>query len=451
MLGQSIVRPGRFLVGCALAALHLATVLHADSGDSAPVVISRTAGKGGGWVSMAELKKAAEVHNPKACAQYGDALLRGDDVKQDAAQAVMFLREAAEAGEPNAAFRLGKIYDDGEYAPQDFAKAFAYYGTAAGAGVVEAQYNLGVLYATGRGTKRDYVEGLAWLIVATKRGATGDGEQKTREQLTKIKLPQLITAAEQRAASIMKDPAMATAGIAPALPIAPPKTTAPAKVDFGGNAPKPGQVNIVAPAVKLPDLSKTIESRLNTTQEMSPPVSLVTPRQTIKSWPRLTDLREEAEQREPIALWALGKVYLDGKLVAADPKRAMQLFEEAATAGSADAAYQLGEMYSCDTYVPHDDAKSFAYFKQAALGKVRPGFYNLGTCYVNGTGTPKDSVEGLAWLIVAKKHDVDPRIEGLVRRRLQDNEPDKIPLAEKRAEQIEKELFPPESKKPAKK
>src|SRR5512146_923103 len=113
----------------------------ADSGDSAPVLVSRTEGQGGGdWATIVELKKAAEAHNPKACAQYGDALLRGDDVKQDPAQAMMFLREAADAGEPNAAFRLGKIYDDGEYAPQDFSKAFAYYGTAAHAGVAEAQY-----------------------------------------------------------------------------------------------------------------------------------------------------------------------------------------------------------------------------------------------------------------------------------------------------------------------
>ena len=96
------------------------------------------------------------------------------------------------------------------------------------------------------------------------------------------------------------------------------------------------------------------------------------------------------------------------------------------------------------TYVPHDDAKVFTYFKQAALGQVRPGFYNLGVCYVNGRGTAKDLTEGLAWLILAKKHDVDPRAEDRIRLQLQETDPSKIPLAEKRAEQLQSELFPPE-------
>ncbi|MFT3868683.1 MAG: tetratricopeptide repeat protein [Nibricoccus sp.] len=435
-----------------VAAVFSATglVQAADSADSAPVLISRTAGQGGGWSSIAELKKAAEAHNPRACAQYGDALLRGDGVKQDTAQAMMFLREAFDAGEPNAAFRLGKIYDDGEHAPQDFAKAFSYYAIAAKAGVVEAQYNLGVLYVSARGTKRDYVEGLAWLIVATKKGATGEGEEKTREQMQKIKLGQLISAAEKRAAAILKDPSVAEVNFTPPKPVAPANISPPAKVDLGDAPSKPGTVKVAPPSLALPDVSKNIESRLNTTQELSPPVSLVTPRQTIKSWTTLMALRAEAAQREPIAMWAVAKVHLDGKLVPADPKRAMELFEEAATAGSADAAYQLGEMYSCDTYVPHDDTKAFNYFKQAALGKVRPGYYNLGACYMNGSGTPKDVVEGLAWLIVAKKHDIDPHAEGIARIRLQNSDPAKIPLAEKRAEQIQKELFP-EPRKAARK
>ena len=228
------------------------SVFAADSGDSAPVLVSRTAGQGGGWTTIAEMKKAAEAHNPKACAQYGDALLRGDDVKQDAAQGIMFLREAAETGEPNAAFRLGKIYDDGEHAPQDFAKAFAYYGTAAQAGVVEAQYNLGVLYASARGTKRDYVEGLAWLIVATKNGATGDGEQKTRAQLQKIKKPQLISEAEKRAAEIQKSPAAAASNLTPAGPVAPPKQSAPTKVSLGGEKPAPVKISVAPPVTVLP-------------------------------------------------------------------------------------------------------------------------------------------------------------------------------------------------------
>lgn len=239
-----------YLSRCLTTATSLVLVLSvvpthsaAATGDSKPVLISTTGGKGGSWANMAELKKAAEKHDPKACAAYGDALLRGDGVKADTVLAMKFLREAAAAGEPNAAFRLGKIYDDGEFAPQDYAKAFEYYGAAAKAGVVEAQYNLGVLYASARGTKRDYVEGLAWLIVATKNGAGGDGEQKTREQLTKIKRQQLITLAEQRAAEILGNPAAASPAPATSEPVAPKKIPAPTKVDVGP-APAPAKINL---------------------------------------------------------------------------------------------------------------------------------------------------------------------------------------------------------------
>lgn len=252
---------GRQLVLVTAVALSLPGLpLSAASGDSKPVLISTARGQSGGWASLAELRKAAEQHNPKACAEYGAALLRGEDgAKQDVALAMMFLHEAATAGEPNAQFRLGKIYDDGEFAPQDYAKAFEYYSAAAKVGVPEAQYNLGVMYSSARGTKRDFVEGLAWLIVATKNGAGGDGEQKTREHLTQTKQQKQIAAAEQRAAAILKDPAAAASNAGPvtAESIVPKKTQAPARVDLG-DANSPAKANVAAPAALPPSFSPSL-------------------------------------------------------------------------------------------------------------------------------------------------------------------------------------------------
>lgn len=412
----------------------------AEPNDSVPKLISTTGAKSRDWPTRAALKKAADAGDTKACLQYGDALLRGDGMSKDSVQAIRYLRQAADQGEPNAAFRLGKIYDDGEQAPKDWDKAFGYYTDAAKAGVSEAQYNLGAMYVSARGVPRDYVEGLAWIIVATKNGANADGEKQVRERLVKSNRQQQIAAAEQRASDILKDVSAALSrpsGTAPA-----PVTQAPARIEIAGSGP--GKISLALPSAGMPNLSQTLDDRLRAAREQSPPVSLVTPRQTIKNWPTLIDLRAEADKKIPAALWALGRVYLDGTLVPADPTRALQLFEQAAALGNADAAYQLGEMYSKDTYVPHDDAKVFTYFQQAALGKVRPGFYNLGVCYVNGRGTPKDLTEGFAWLILAKKHDVDPRTEGRVRLQLQENDPSAIPLAEKRAAQLQEELFSPE-------
>lgn len=244
----------RSAIACAAVVFSILTsTLVAASGDSAPKILSTTGGKNGGWSSLAELKKAAEAHNPKACALYGDALLRGEDVvKQDTAQALVFLREAAAAGEPNANFRLGKIYDDGEFAPKDYAKALDFYTVAAKAGVSEAQYNLGVMYASARGVKRDYIEGLAWLIVATKNGAPAEGEAQVRERLVKTNRQKQIAAAEQRAAEILQNPATAVPGTSasPSPTSTPPKPLAPAKVELNDSAP-PAKIT-VAPLAPLP-------------------------------------------------------------------------------------------------------------------------------------------------------------------------------------------------------
>jgi len=230
----------RALLRAALVFSFLTCQLYAEPGDSAPQLLSTTGGKGGSsWSSIAELKKAADTHNPQACASYGEALLRGDGVTQNTNQALAYLNEAADKGVANAAFRLGKTYDDGELVPKDYSRAFEYYTTAAKAGVNEAQYNLGVMYVSARGVKLDTVEGLAWLMVAAKNGAPADGETEVRAGLTKSKQLKQIAAAELRAQQLLQErsasgpvvdaPGAATSSEPKRVNVAPP---VPQKVKF---------------------------------------------------------------------------------------------------------------------------------------------------------------------------------------------------------------------------
>jgi len=259
--GQPVDRSRRIVISAAAGLLLFSSALVAASGDSAPVMLSSTGGKDGAhWSNMAELKKAAEANEPKACAQYGEALLRGDDVAKDTAQAMLYLRLAADKGEPNAAFRLGKIYDDGEFTPKDYPKALDNYFVAAKVGVAEAQYNLGAMYVSARGVPRDFVEGLAWIIVATKNGSPPDGEQQVREQLRKTKQLQQIAAAEQRAAEILKDPsAVVLPGTTASLAVTPPKPQAPAKIDLE-RPPVPTKIVIAPSSSPTPDLGNTLRN-----------------------------------------------------------------------------------------------------------------------------------------------------------------------------------------------
>lgn len=175
--------------------------------DSAPVLMSRTGG-GGGWADVKELKAAAEKGNPKAEAQLGEMLLRGDPahgVVKDRPRAIELLEKAARKGEASAAFRIGMLLDDGDGLAQDRPRALAYFRAAAAGGATEALHNIGAAYASARGVKRDYAEGLAWLILAKKRGAESSAEPTLRAQIQKLKKPELLAAAEKRAGEIERE------------------------------------------------------------------------------------------------------------------------------------------------------------------------------------------------------------------------------------------------------
>ncbi|HUR57095.1 MAG TPA: tetratricopeptide repeat protein [Opitutaceae bacterium] len=248
-------------VGCALLAFFLLPVssLRAakpakDAKDSAPILMSKTGG-GGGWADVKELRAAAEKGNPKAEAQFGEMLLRGDaqyGVTQDRPRAIELLEKAARKGEASAAFRIGMLLDDGDGLPQDRARAMAYFRAAAAGGAIEAFHNIGAAYASARGVTRDYAEGLAWLIVAKKRGTESNAEPALRAQIQKLKKPELITAAEKRAEGIERELAgkKVTDLLPPPAPLgAVAAETPPSK---GGGKPLPPPAAVAQPKVGAP-------------------------------------------------------------------------------------------------------------------------------------------------------------------------------------------------------
>ena len=91
--------------------------------DGGPVLLSRTGGGGAGWSNVAELTAAADKGNPKARAQLGEMLLRGEDIAKDVSRALVLLEQAARAGDASAAFRIGMLLEEGTTVPQDQARA----------------------------------------------------------------------------------------------------------------------------------------------------------------------------------------------------------------------------------------------------------------------------------------------------------------------------------------
>ncbi len=421
--------------------------------DSKPELMSTTGGKGGSWSSVEEMQKAAEAGNPEAGYQLGEMYLNGVQVPVDAGKAVALLERAADAGHANAAFRLGKLNADGEVIPKNLPQALVRYQAAAEKGVAEAQFNLGAMYSSGRGVKRDYAEGLAWLIVATKNGADESGEQQLRKFLAKR--PAVIADAEKRAAAILggagagsvssAESGGGTGGRVSGSGGAPAAIKADTKVKLEG-ASAPGRIQIAPPSPgglsmpAMPPVQKFAPPPPPQV-ESGPPVKLISPMGRAGDWSSLSELERAAERKEPDALSDLGQVLLAGKLVPADPDRAILMFERGAAAGSPDAAYQLAEIYAMGVHHPKDDAKALTFYRQAAKGGSPIAMFNVGAFLANGRGAARDYTEAFAWVLVAKKYGVErAEVEGRIRAHLQKKSPEQIAVAEKRAGALGEEI-----------
>ncbi|MBC7367883.1 MAG: sel1 repeat family protein [Undibacterium sp.] len=211
-----------------------AATFAAASGTAASAPVMMSAGDRVPWSNLADLERYAATGNLKACAQLGEQLLRGDGVAQNIPRALTLLEKAARGGIGSAAFRLGMVYDEGDGVSPDRSRALAYFRAAAAAGEKEAFFNVGAAYVGAHGVKRDYTEGLAWLILATKRGTGGDTEQTVRARIQKLRHPEWITAAENRAPAIERELAAKPIDLLPSSTSAPPPAPAAPKI-----TPKP--------------------------------------------------------------------------------------------------------------------------------------------------------------------------------------------------------------------
>ncbi|MEO7413286.1 MAG: hypothetical protein ABIZ81_08000 [Opitutaceae bacterium] len=411
----------------------------ATAQDSAPQVISK---KGGGvaWKNPAELKAAALAGNPAAQAQFGEALLRGDGVPQNGAQALELLEKAARAGVASAAFRIGMLLDDGDGVAQDRARALGYFRAAAAGDVAEGYHNVGAAYAGAHGVKRDYVEALGWLILATKRGAAADSEQAMRAQILKLKRPELIAAGEKRAPEIERE--LAGKPLASFLPPAAPLAYSGNSSHAAGNAAPasnaPGATAVTSGGVVT--LGAVTVSDSATSPGDDPGLSITSPSGRTLRWANRDALQQAADRGEPDALFALGQKLVEEKNTSAEIARAVTLLERGAKAGSVDAAQQLATHYTQGGKVTANAAKAFQYNLQAARGGLPQAMANTGAFLANGMGTKQNATESLAWLIVAKQNGVDPGSEKRIRDHLVKNAPQQVGVAEKRAAVLQREI-----------
>ncbi|MFA6971010.1 MAG: SPOR domain-containing protein [Gallionella sp.] len=120
--------------------------------------------------SLGELRARAAAGDADAQFYLGGVFFKGQEVKQDYAEAVKWLRLAAVQGHPQAQFNLGMMYDAGQGLVQNHAEAARLYRTAADQGLALAQLNLGVAYANGEGVPQNDTEAVKWFRRASEQG-----------------------------------------------------------------------------------------------------------------------------------------------------------------------------------------------------------------------------------------------------------------------------------------
>ena len=112
----------------------------------------------------------AEQGDARAQNQLGVMYFNGAGVRQDKAEAAMWLRKAAEQGFESAQYNLGVMYFYGAGVRQDKAEAAMWFRKAAEQGNAEAQNKLGLMYVKGDGVRQDRSEAGMWFRRAAEQG-----------------------------------------------------------------------------------------------------------------------------------------------------------------------------------------------------------------------------------------------------------------------------------------
>jgi hypothetical protein len=111
-------------------------------------------------------------NDPEAMFQQARALLRGEGVKKDAAQAFKLMQSAADLGHAEAMGGLGYFYSQGISVPKDQEKALEWFRNGAERGSVKSQHNLGTSLMKSherQPNEKKAAEGIEWIRKAAEQ------------------------------------------------------------------------------------------------------------------------------------------------------------------------------------------------------------------------------------------------------------------------------------------
>jgi TPR repeat protein len=114
-----------------------------------------------GSESLAAAERSCELGNGGGCAHLAFLYATGKFVKKDDHRATTLYTKACDLGDPQGCYNVGLMADDARGGPRDLVRAVAKYAEACTLGSAIGCTNLGFLYENGRGVKTDKLKAVA--------------------------------------------------------------------------------------------------------------------------------------------------------------------------------------------------------------------------------------------------------------------------------------------------
>ena len=111
----------------------------------------------------------------------------------------------------------------------------------------------------------------------------------------------------------------------------------------------------------------------------------------------IEQIKQQAEQGDPLAQLKLGALYAFGHGIPQDFEQTIHWWTKAAEQGETRAQYELGIAYDNGYGVDQDRAQAFYWFTQAAEQGLRDAQFELGIAYDLGHGIPENDAQATHW------------------------------------------------------
>ncbi len=289
----------------------------------------------------------------------GKMFAQGLGTEQDYETATQWFELSAEKKYKYAQYSLGGLYYHGQGVEQDFQVAFSLYLKSAEQGFPYADFEAAKMYRDGVGTEKDADKSNNHFKKAFKGFEAL--ENKRHDDKLQYRLGWML----QNGIGTQKDIARAK--------------------EYFEKSAKMG--NLFAGY----SLAKLILAEENPNQEEL--------QKAIQYLQKAADNENDiCRPIRALAQCALGKIYLAGKHIPKDIKKAILYLTQSAGQENEWAAYQLGKLYLLEKDVPKDTEKAVVYLTKAAEQGNQFAQYILGKLYLLGKDVPKDKELAIKWL-----------------------------------------------------